>query len=183
MRRRSTPVLLLAIACAAARAQDAGAALAPLAELALNLEVVCCSAPPGWDPVDSGALDTMRGGFTTAAGLSVSLGIERLVTINGEIVAHTNFQIANVRDISSDEARQAHQALTSVNLVQNGANNFAVGDALAASRGIFVQNSLDGQSISSQTIINSSVNSMSLLKDMHFQSGLQDAAIRAIGTH
>lgn len=181
MHRRSMPVLLLAMAWAGA--QDAGAAPAPLAALALALDVACDCAPPGWHRVDADRLDTLRGGFTSPAGLSVSLGIERMVSINGEVVAHTNFQIANVRTISSDEARQAHQALSSVNLVQNGANNFAVGDALAATRGTFVQNSLDGQSISSQTIISSSVNSMALLKDLHFQGGLRDAAVRAIGTH
>ena len=54
---------------------------------------------------------------------------------------------------------------------------------LAAGRGTVVQNSLDGQAISTHTIISSSVNSMSLLKDMNFQAGLRDAGIRAIGTH
>ena len=140
-------------------------------------------APAGWQLVARAALDDVRGGFTTPEGLSLSLGIDRMVSINGEVVAHTNFQIADLRNISSDEARQAHAALNTGQLVQNGAGNFALGDTLAAARGTFVQNSLDGQAISTSTIINSSVNSMSLLKDMNFQAGLRDAGIRAIGTH
>ena len=178
MRRRSMPALLLAVAWAGARAQDPAAALT---ELALDFEVV--GAPAGWQLVAPAALDTMRGGFITPAGLSLSLGIDRTVSINGQVVAHTNFQIADLRNISSDEARQAHAALNTGQLVQNGAGNFALGDTLAATRGTVVQNSLDGQAISTSTIINSSVNSMSLLKDMNFQAGLRDAGIRAIGTH
>jgi hypothetical protein len=181
MRRRSTPTLLLAVVWTAARAQDPAGAPMPLAELALDFEVV--GAPAGWLMVARPALENMRGGFSTPAGLSLSLGIDRTVSINGEIVAHTNFQIADLRSISGDEARQAHAALNTGQLVQNGAGNFALGDTLAAARGTVVQNSLDGQAISTHTIINSSVNSMSLLKDMHFQAGLRDAGIRAIGSH
>lgn len=175
MRRRSTPVLLLAVVCAAARAQD------PLLERALDFEVI--GAPAGWQLVASAALDNVRGGFTTPEGLSLSLGIDRMVSINGEVVSHINFQIANLSNITSDEARQARAALNTVQLVQNGANNFAFGDPLAAGRGTIVQNSLDGQAIGTQTIINSSVNSMSLIKDMNFQASLRDAGIQAIGGH
>lgn len=168
------------MACMAASAREA-APTPELAARALDLQVIC-AAPAGWKRVDAGELDTMRGGFIAPGGLTVSLGLERLVSVNGAVVAHTNFQIANVRNITGDEARLAHDALTSAKLVQNGANNFAAGDALA-NGGTFVQNTLDGQSINGQTTINSSVNSTSLLKEMHFQAGMRDAAIRAIGTH
>ncbi|HEU4372559.1 MAG TPA: hypothetical protein VFS02_03665 [Telluria sp.] len=175
MRLRTMPVLLLATAWAAARAQD------PLTARALDFEVI--GAPAGWQMVAPAALDGMRGGFTTPEGLTLSLGIDRMVSINGEVVARTSFQIADMRNISGDEARQAQAALNAGQLVQNGAGNLALGDTLAAARGTFVQNSLDGQAISTQTIINSSVNSMSLLKDMNFQAGLRDAGIRAIGSY
>ena len=176
MRSRSMLGLLLTVASAGAQAQQTS-----LVERALDMHVA--TAPAGWRLVGSATLDRTRGGFTTAAGLSLSLGIERMVSINGEVVSHTNFQIADVGNISSGEARRAHDAINSATLVQNGANNFVVGDPLSASRGTFVQNSLNGQTISSQTIISSSVNSMSLLKDLNFQGALRDATIRGIGTH
>ena len=179
MHRRSVPVLLVAMAWTAARAQDDG--LGALAERALDIDVVC-AAPAGWQRVDPAALDEIRGGFTAPGGLAISLGIERMVSLNGDVVARTSFRIANMGNISADEARQARDALGAVQLVQNGPNNFAAGTALAVG-GTFVQNTLNGQTIQSQTIINSSVNSMSLLKDMNFQAGLRDAGIRAIGTH
>ena len=54
----------------------------------------------GWEPVSAERLDETRGGFTTPAGLEVSLGIQRLVTINGDIVAKTTLQIADIRAIT-----------------------------------------------------------------------------------
>lgn len=179
MRRLSFPLLLLTTASVAAPAHATPAALTAMA---LDFKVLCCTAPPGWHRLGGNQLETMRGGFTTASGLAMTLGIERQVTINGELVARTNFQIADVSKISADEARHAHDALNSARLVQNGANNFVASD-IAAGRGTFVQNSLNNQSIATQTIISSSVNSMSMLKDLNFQDGLRDAAIRAIGTH
>ena len=180
MRLHSIPLgfVLLTMACVA-RAQGAPAMPPPPAARALGVEV---AAPAGWRQVGAAALDGMRGGFTTPSGLALSLGIERSVSINGEVVAHTNFRIADVGNISGDEARQAQAALGTAWLVQNGARNFAAGGAVGAGRGTFVQNSLNGQTINTQTTISSNVNSMSLLKDMNFQGGLRDAAIRAIGT-
>lgn len=179
------PLLLLILAQVGegAHAQDAPSALTPLAARALDLEVACCTPPAGWKQVGAGTLSMMRGGFTTAGGLSLSLGVDRLVLINGAVVASTNFQIANLGMISSDEARHARDAINSFTLVQNGPNNFAPGDPLGPGRGTFVQNSLNDQTISTQTIISSNVNSMSLMKDINFQAGLRDAAIQGIGTH
>ncbi|MDB5953000.1 MAG: hypothetical protein JWR65_4855 [Massilia sp.] len=178
MRNGAIPVVLLTMAWTPTQAQQAPTLLSERA-----LDMVRATAPADWRRVGSERLAMIRGGFTTATGLSLSLGIERLVSINGEVVAHTNFQIANVSNISAEEARHARDAINSVNLVQNGPNNFAVSDPLNAARATFVQNSLNGQTISSQTIISSSVNSMSLLKDLNFQAGLRDATIRAIGTN
>lgn len=181
--RSKMVLVILALVGAHAQAQVAPFTLTALASRALDMDVACCTPPAGWKQVGAGALAAMRGGFTTVAGLSLSLGVERLVSINGEVVARTNFQIANVGMISGDEARHARDAINSFTLVQNGPNNFAAGDSLGAGRGTFVQNSLNGQTISTQTIISSSVNSMSLLKDLNFQGGLRDAAIQGIGTH
>jgi hypothetical protein len=179
MRTLSFSLLLLATAGAGASEPDRVPALA---ERALDFELIGSASPDGWIAASADQLDTMRGGFEGPGGLAISLGIERLVSINGDLVSRTSFQIANMNSISPDEARQAHDALNSVRLVQNGANNFA-GSDVAGARGTFIQNTLSDQMIGTQTIINSSVNSMSLLKDLDFQDGMRDAAIRAIGTH
>lgn len=135
------------------------------------------AADPGWEPVGADQLDQARGGFTTPAGLELSLGIERLVTINGDVVARTSVQIADIRAISGAEALKAREALSATALVQNGAGNFFTGDSVT---GTFIQNSLNDQVIRSQTVISSTVNSTSIMKDLNFNQSVRDAAIQAI---
>ncbi len=130
-----------------------------------------------WVPVGADQLEQTRGGFTTPGGLELSLGIDRLVTINGDVVAHTSVQIADIRAISADEAMKAHEALSATTLVQNGTGNVFSGDSSA---GTFIQNSLNDQVIRSQTVISSTVNSTSLMKDLNFNQSVRDAAIQAI---
>lgn len=130
--------------------------------------------------VDDAVLDATRGGFTNGDGLAVSLGIDRLVSINGEVVARTRIDVADLARISAEQARQTSQALSSVKLVQNGdANIYRAGDLGAALGGIVVQNSLNNQQIRTDTLISATVNSAGLLNTLNFQGTLQDALARA----
>lgn len=131
-----------------------------------------------WEPVSAEVLDEARGGFTTPGGLEVSLGIQRVVTIDGDIVARTSLQIADIRAMTGAEALNAQEALAATNLVQNGVGNVFTGDGIS---GTFIQNSLNDQIIRSQTVISSSVNSTSLLKDLNFNQSMRDAALQGIG--
>ena len=136
-------------------------------------------APPAL-AVDDAVLEATRGGFTNGDGLAVSLGIDRLVSINGEMVARTRIDIADLGRISADQARQTSQALSSVKLVHNGdANIYRAGDLGAALGGIVVQNSLSNQQIRTDTLISATVNSAGLLNTLNFQGTLQDALARA----
>ena len=135
------------------------------------------ASDPAWEPVSADQLDQARGGFTTPSGLQLSLGIDRLVSINGDVVARTSLQIADIRAISGDEALQAREALSASTLIQNGAGNFFNGDSVS---GTFIQNSLNDQVIRSQTVISSTVNSASLMQDLNFNQSVRDAAIAAI---
>ncbi|OBV38385.1 hypothetical protein [Janthinobacterium psychrotolerans] len=130
----------------------------------------------GWQAVDDATLEQARGGFEIAGGLNLSLGIERMVSINGEVMASTSFTIADVARLGVDEARQARAALTAMSVVQNGAGNlFAPGALDQAMAGTVIQNSLNDQVLRSQTVINTSVNSLELLKIANFQETLQTA--------
>jgi hypothetical protein len=138
------------------------------------------AAEPGadWTPVKDEQLEQMRGGFTTANGLQVSLGIERLVAINGELVARTRVDISDLNRMSDEQLRQTRDALSSVKLIQNGGDNiYQAGDS--AHGGVVIQNTLNDQSIQSQTVISSTVNSASLLKTINFQGSVSDALARA----
>jgi hypothetical protein len=141
-------------------------------------------AQAGWQAVDAATLDEARGGFVAPSGLTVALGIDRLVSVNGEVLAQSHIAIADMSRISHSEAEQTGAALSSIKLVQHGNDNIYLAPlAQQAMAGIVIQNSLDGQLIRSETIINSTVNSMGLLKAINVQASLGDALLRAAGNH
>lgn len=135
-------------------------------------------AATAWRPVAAAVLDEVRGGFTAPSGLQLSLGIDRLASVNGTLVAQTSVHIADLRNISPAEAAQAQTALGATLLVQDGQAIQAAGQGLPA--GTFIQNTRDGQTITSLTTVNASVNSMSLLKSMNFQDSVRDAGLGAL---
>lgn len=133
-------------------------------------------------PVGAETLDGARGGFEIAGGLSVALGIERVVSLNGEILSRTNIAIPDLAAMTADQARLTQEALGAARMIQIGGNNFAAADLNLPNGATLVQNTLDNQAISSVTTITSAVNSMSLLKDMNFHSTIRDAVVRSPGT-
>lgn len=133
-----------------------------------------------WAPVDSARLAGARGGFVGQSGLQVSLGIERLVTLNGNIVSRVHVEIPDIANLGVQGAREAEQALSAINLVRNGPDTM-VGASLAhaAPGTTLIQNSLNGQQIDSRTVISSSVNTLGLLTSLNFQGSLGDAIARS----
>ncbi len=139
------------------------------------------SLPQGWAAVDDTTLDRSRGGFTTPGGLGVSLGIERLVAINGELVSRTSFHIADLATIDAQQAHQTSAALSEVKLIQNGRDNMMLaGFSSATLAGTVIQNTLNDQHIASRTVINASVNSAGLLSTINFHGNVSDALARTV---
>lgn len=180
------------------RQHHAGARVAGAWHIGLWLAAAALSAPAGatsaeapptvaaaaWSTVDDATLEGARGGFTVGNGLTISLGIDRLVSINGDVVAHSNIDLNNLGGIGAEQVRQTSAALSSVKLVQNGdANIYRAGAMDAALGGIVVQNSLNNQLIRTDTVISAAVNSASLLSALNFQGNLQDALTRAVASH
>lgn len=135
----------------------------------------------GWEAVDGDRLDELRGGFDIGNGLIVSLGLERLVSINGELVARTSFALPAAGGIAGDAADAAHEALNNGGLIQNGPGNIAPlvlsADALGAT---VIQNTLNDQTIRSQTIINATVNSATLMQSLNFNDSVGQAIRDAV---
>ncbi|WP_426110630.1 hypothetical protein [Massilia sp. PWRC2] len=179
------PAIVDAIDAAdAADAADADAihAMDTVSLAALHNMATRAIAPGDWSRVDDGTLEGARGGFTSADGLLVSLGIDRLVSINGDVLAHTRIDIADLSRISAEQARQTSEALSAVKLVQSGGENiYRAGDPGAALGGMVVQNSLDNQLIRTDTVIRSTVNSAGLLNTLNFHATVHDALTRVVG--
>lgn len=138
--------------------------------------------PEGWAAVDADTLDEARGGFEVAGGLNLSLGIERVVSVNGEIMSRTNVAIGDVATMNADQLAQARDALGSARLIQVGGNNLVAPDLGLGNGATLVQNTLNDQTIQTYTTISSTVNSMALIKDLNFHSTIRDAIVRSAGT-
>lgn len=134
------------------------------------------------DAVAQGELDAMRGGLSMGGGLlQVSFGIERTVSLNGEIVSRTEMVLSRASARDDAVVATARAGLSDIKLIQNGSGNVmqaALGTSTAG--GLVIQNSLNNQHIQSQTVITASVNSMDMLKSLNFQGSLSDALARAV---
>ena len=134
---------------------------------------------PEWVAVDPQRLDGMRGGFELPSGLSVSFGIERLVRVNGELVASVRVSIADVGRMTPVEA-QALADLQRGTVVQIGAGNaFTPAGGLD---GVVIQNVLDGQAVHSLTTLDVGVGTLGMFQELNAQAALQFALQRAPGT-
>lgn len=134
--------------------------------------------PEEWVAASDDELDDLRGGFEIDAGLMVSFGIVRSVSINGDLVSKTSFDLPDVSRITAEQASMAKAAIAQATLVQNGTGNFIDAGVRAQLEGAtLIQNNLNDQNIQTLTIINTGVNSLGLLKSINTQGILKDALL------
>lgn len=134
------------------------------------------SLPDDWQAVSAEQLEQARGGFEPGNGLLVSLGVERLVWINGGVVASSRFDYADVTKLSAAEISAASMALAGVRVSDGGA--MALPDSPGA---LLIQNSLNDQAIRSQTTISTTVSNLVMLKSLNFEGVLRAALSAAVG--
>ncbi|THC39468.1 hypothetical protein [Massilia sp. Mn16-1_5] len=162
------PLLLLSMAGAATASAAPEAPEAP---------------PAGFDAanaVDSAALDEARGGFLTGDGLMVNLGLERLVSINGNVVERTELQLGDIGKLTRGEANLSADTVGQLRLIQNGDVRSLAGNAQNLLGGTIIQNSLNDQLIKNQTSINATVNTAGMLRALNFGTSLNNALSTAV---
>jgi hypothetical protein len=164
----SLPLLLLSITGAAAAAPDVPADAAPSAAFAAA------------NAVDGATLDAARGGFLSGDGLMVNLGLERLVSINGNVVERTQLQLGDIGKLARGEASLATEAVGELRLIQNGDVRTVAGNAQNLLGGTIIQNSLNDQMIKNQTSINATVNTAGMLRALNFGTSLNTALSTAV---
>lgn len=151
--------------------------------LLLSLAGRATAAPPAFDAanaVDSATLDAARGGFLTADGVVVKLGLERMVTINGNVVERTEMQLGDIGKLARGEAALSREAVGELRLIQNGDVRTMAGNAANLLGGTIIQNSLNDQMIKHQTSINATVNTAGMLRALNFGTSLNDALSTAV---
>ena len=137
---------------------------------------------PVWWAVGDQKLAQLRGGFDLGSGLFVSFGISRAVYINNQLVTTTSFQtsgldkLAQVRIAELTQQLQAQQQV-----VQNGPGNTVDAGALTVPLATYIQNTLNNQTIRTETVIQATTNGGALLRLMNLQSTINDAVNRSIG--
>lgn len=163
-----------------------------LFQLGLAVAIAAIAIPgfaaPPLDPaftpakaVEPASLDTYRGGFTDPNGLAVSLGIERIVTINGNVADRSQINFGDLGSLASGKTTLSADSANQLRLVQNGAGGtFNVQLGSSALGGTVIQNSLNNQLINNATIINASVSAKGMLQTMNFQSSLSNALTTAV---
>jgi hypothetical protein len=148
----------------------AGLAFAPV--VALDAREAAPTAPgEEWIPVPPERLEEMRGGFELPSGLAVSFGIERLVHVNGELVA------AAALNISGGQVEGDLSAFNQTLLVQVGEGNRFEPTGLG---GVVVQNTLDNQDIRVSTRIDTQVGTLGVFQAIRHQEALQGALAGAV---
>lgn len=126
--------------------------------------------------VEAASLDAYRGGFVTDTGIAVSLGLERITTINGAIADSSKIDFGDLGNLTAGRSTLSGDALNQLRLIQNGGGGtVAVDFGPNALGGTVIQNSLSNQIINNSTIINASVDARGLLQSMNFQNTLSNA--------
>lgn len=134
-----------------------------------------------WAPVSDQTLDDLRGGFDVNQALTVSFGIVRSVTINGDLVTQTSFNLPDITKISAEQVRIASLAIAETGVVQNGVGNILTnGVRSELPTSTIIQNTLNDQTIETLTIINAGVNSLGLLQSINTQNTLKDALLGSL---
>jgi hypothetical protein len=142
-----------------------------------------------WVAVSNEKLKDLRGGFNAGQGLTVSFGFVRTVTINGELLNKSSFNIPDIAKLTPEQAKTANTAISHAGfVVQNGPGNRIESSGnpdiqLKLPTSTIIQNSLNNQKIQTLTLINTEVNSLSLLKAINTQTVLKDAILGALGVH
>lgn len=132
-----------------------------------------------FDKLDDTALEGQRGGFVTESGFNVSVGLERITAINGQVIHAVKLDLG---DLSTLTARGLSAAGLNLNpaataIIQNGPGNTVTSDVLQnLSNGAVatvVQNSLDNQQLQNITVINTTVTGMQTFRNMNVFGDLQ----------
>ena len=137
-----------------------------------------------WLAASDQTLDTMRGGFDLRTGLMVSFGISRAVYVNGQLITSSTFQVGDLASLAPTQAAALGQQMptqTQAQVIKNGSGNTVELSTGAVPLATFIQNTVNNQTIRSQTIIDATSNSMGMVEGLNLQATINEAIANAIG--
>lgn len=130
-------------------------------------------------PVVFDRLEALRGGFELPSGLQASFGFERVVYLNGELVATARVSIPDIGAITPEQARALANARQTTLLQVGQGNTF---DSASTNGGLVIQNTMNNQDIQVLTKLDLGTNMLGHFQDLNADAALSDALIAAPGT-
>lgn len=144
--------------------------------------VVCIASAEGYlgaepDPLkecrsaSSTELSDIRGGYVAGNGLEVSFGIDKMLAVNGVLLA--NDTLSFMLSAAANQGTATGVSGSMAGKVQNGANNsidLSVLSGLRPDSFTFIQNTLDRAVIQNTTTIDVSVTVRNLYRDLNLSS-------------
>lgn len=94
-------------------------------------------------PVSMARLDAVRGGFDLGDGLQASLGIQRAVYVDGNLVTYINVTIPDIAHITTQQAVSLAEALGTVDVQVGSGNTFNSSSSTQASVAAVTQSVLN----------------------------------------
>ncbi|WP_052101515.1 hypothetical protein [Novilysobacter arseniciresistens] len=163
---------------------DAGGRAFVTALLAMASAGVCAgegraALGPEWVAMPLERLDHMRGGFELPSGLVLSFGIERLVYIDGNLVAQASVRIPDVSAITPEQALELARMKQGMVVQVGGGNTFVPSGTVD---GVVIQNTVDGTRINALTTLDVGVGTLGMFQNLNAGAALQDALNRAPGS-
>ena len=138
-----------------------------------------------WLAASDQTLDTMRGGFDLGTGLMVSFGVSRAVYVNGQLITSSTFQVGDLASLTPTQAAALGQQISTqaqAQVIKNGSGNTVELSTGSVPLATFIQNTVNNQTIRSQTIIDATSNGMGMVKGLNLQATISEAIANAIGT-
>lgn len=139
----------------------------------------------GWQALPDKELDEQRGGFVTEDGITIALGIEKSVSIDGVLQYATTLNLADLTklDFSPEFSWETFVAENSTSFQQDGVS-WLVSDAgtLLLNHGLdtIIQTSMNGKLIQVDTIINAHIENMELYRQIGLMNLITDQLVNAL---
>jgi hypothetical protein len=127
--------------------------------------------------VSDSRLDSLRGGADVSPALHISFGLDRLTSVNGTLIASTQFQVQDIGHVTPAEAQAIQQSLGSLLTVSNGHASLTQLSAGNQSLGTVIQNSLPNQSIKNIVTLDVTTNSLTLLRASNAMDQLRNLSL------
>ena len=125
-------------------------------------------------------LDSLRGGFRMGEGLLVSFGITRAVYINGALMTETTLQVGRMADMQNGPGNSFAPGSSPNPGTPSGAGS-TITSVAGGMAGTIIQNSLNNQHISNQTIVNAHSNGLGMVRSLNLYGTLNDAIQQSVG--